>query len=145
MSTKKAGKAQAAKKSAPTTAELIEQAVGLGMAQEEAEAMSDDDLAAFLTEQGAMPEAESDGYEHPSKEKRVKLTIHEQEGTVGKQDVSVSVNGYAYQVKRGVEVEVPESVVNVLEDAVMTVFEPGEKAGTFVERNVRRFSFQVSR
>lgn len=144
MSAKKAVKSPAAKKSAPITAELIEQAVGLGMAQEEAEAMSDDELVAFLTEQGAMPEADS-GYQHPSKEKRVKLTIHEQEGSAGKQDVPVSVNGYAYQIKRGIEVEVPESVIHVLENAVMTVFEPGEKAGTFVERNVRRFSFQVSR
>lgn len=31
-------------------------------------------------------------------------------------DVVVSVNGYVYQIKRGVDVEVPESVYAVIED-----------------------------
>lgn len=32
-------------------------------------------------------------------------------------DVTVSVNGHTYQIKRGVEVEVPKTVYNVLADA----------------------------
>lgn len=144
MSAKASKKAPAAKKAAPSKDALVSQAVELGMAQEEAEGMTDDELIGFLTEQGALIE-DDNADQHPSKEKRVKLMIFEQEGPEGKQDVPVSVNGYAYQIKRGIEVEVPESVIHVLENAVMTLSEPGEKPGTFVERNVRRFSFQVTR
>lgn len=73
---------------------------------------------------------------------RVKLTIFEQDGPSGGDDVTVSVNGTAYQIKRGVEVEVPYGVVHVLENAVITQFDPLKEGGVR-ERNVKRFNFSV--
>lgn len=73
---------------------------------------------------------------------RVKLTIFEQDGSGGGDDVTVSVNGTAYQIKRGVEVEVPYGVVHVLENAMITQFDPLKEGGVR-ERNVKRFNFSV--
>ena len=46
---------------------------------------------------------------------KVKINIPATESE--KDDVVVQINGYAFQIKRGVDVEVPEAVVQVLENA----------------------------
>lgn len=46
------------------------------------------------------------------------LMIHSTESDRG--DVSVTVNGYHFKITRGVTVRVPEAVVNVLKDSVIT-------------------------
>lgn len=38
-------------------------------------------------------------------------------------DVTVSINGYNYQIQRGVEVEVPESVAQVLQNSMDAYYE----------------------
>lgn len=130
-------------------AELVNQAVEqFGMAQEEAEEMPYEQLANFLAQQmGGAAQAEGRDY-HPGKEKRVGLTIFQQEGPGGRDDVTVTVNGYTFQIQRGKEVRVPESVVHVLDNAVMTNLDQakGENGEVvFNERNVRRFNYQVVR
>lgn len=60
--------------------------------------------------------------------------------------VMIGINGYVYKIKRDEEVEVPESVINVLKDAVQQ--QPvqsvvnGQMQTTF--RPVKRYSFSVS-
>jgi hypothetical protein len=49
------------------------------------------------------------------KEKRFRLVIEEEENALNY--VPVGVNGVVYQIMRGVEVEVPQSVLTVLEQA----------------------------
>ena len=47
---------------------------------------------------------------------KVRLTIPSTERD--REDVTVTINGYAYQIKRDVPVEVPQSVLCVLQDAI---------------------------
>jgi superfamily II helicase len=53
-------------------------------------------------------------------EKRVKIIIEEQDNHEGHQEVRVGVNGKVYQIQRGKEVSVPESVVSILRNAIQT-------------------------
>lgn len=69
--------------------------------------------------------------------KRQKIMIHKGEGDLGKLPVDVFVNGMGYTIKRGVAVEVPEEVVDVLKNAVMTEYENGEAI------EVPRFPFSI--
>lgn len=50
-------------------------------------------------------------------EKKVKVILPLLEGKNASQDVFVSVNFKPYKIQRGVEVEVPESVASVLDEA----------------------------
>lgn len=71
--------------------------------------------------------------EKPVVKKRI--IIHNQEGVNSSEYVKVQHNGTMYTIPRDVEVEVPEYVVGVLADAVMT--------DTKTDRNFRRFPFTV--
>lgn len=73
---------------------------------------------------------------------KVKIEINEGEGDGGKDDVFVQINGYAYKIKRGVEVIVPVEVLHVLENANMTVYENAQGGG-HESRKVKRFSYSV--
>ena len=73
---------------------------------------------------------------------KVKIEIYEGEGDGGKDDVFVQINGYAYKIKRGVEVLIPVEVLNVLENANMTVYE-NKSGGGQDERKVKRFAYSV--
>jgi len=68
---------------------------------------------------------------------RVTITIHSGEGSAGREDVPVFVNGFGFQIKRGKPVEVPVEVVEVLKNAVTTQYENGEAI------DVPRFAFSV--
>ena len=73
---------------------------------------------------------------------KVKIEIHESEADGGKDDVFVQINGYAYKIKRGVEVVVPVEVLHVLENASMTIYENAQGGG-HGERKVKRFAYSV--
>ena len=73
---------------------------------------------------------------------KVKIEINEGEGDGGEDDVFVQINGYAYKIKRGVEVIVPVEVLHVLENANMTVYENAQGGG-HDSRKVKRFSYSV--
>lgn len=133
---------------ADLVAAVMEQ--GLVEFQVEAEQMNVKQLRALLngepesSAQVAEPEAKAPAAKaaKAAKGDRVRITIFEQDGPGGGDDVFVSVNGRGYQIKRGVEVDVPPEVVEVLNNAVITTFEP-QKDGTVRERDVRRFNFSV--
>lgn len=80
--------------------------------------------------------------EQPKKatqEKRFEIIIatHDQD----KQPVPVGVNGKTYLIQRGKRVEVPESVVKVLESAVQFQYDPK----TMERTEVLSYPFQVMR
>lgn len=54
--------------------------------------------------------------------KKYKITIHNQEGPGGKDDVVVGVNGRVWQIQREQEVVVPEMVYDVLKNAVEKLY-----------------------
>jgi hypothetical protein len=64
------------------------------------------------------PENVSEMSPSPRPVKKYRITIHNQEGPGGKDDVPVGVNGDVWQIKREHEVEVPEMVFDVLKNAV---------------------------
>ena len=73
----------------------------------------------------AQPEAESndkDPQDMLRKAPKVKIKIHRTHAGPETDDVYVGVNGIGFQIQRGVDVEVPEPVMKVLEDAVQTVY-----------------------
>ena len=74
--------------------------------------------------------------------KKVRIEIHETEAQDGKDDVFVQINGYAYSIKRGVEVVIPVEVLHVLENANMTVYGASNTAAS-AGRIVRRFPYSV--
>lgn len=55
--------------------------------------------------------------EHFSKEKRVRIKIPVDPLNPKDMAVTVKVNGYAFVIKRGESVEVPESIANILSEA----------------------------
>ncbi len=65
---------------------------------------------------------EKDPHEVLRKAPKVKIKIHRTGAGPESDDVYVGVNGVGFQIKRGVEVEVPEPVMKNLEDAIQTVY-----------------------
>ncbi|TDX29102.1 hypothetical protein DFO67_108146 [Modicisalibacter xianhensis] len=70
-----------------------------------------------------------------SKRYRIIVATHDQD----KQPVQVGVNGRPYVIQRGKEVIVPESVVEVLRNAVQHVYDPV----TMEENQVMAYPFQI--
>ena len=75
------------------------------------------------------------------KEKKVRLIVSNQEGVEQTPFVKVQVNGYMYVLPRETEVVVPESVVGVLKNAVVTRLV--QSNGDWIEQTARRFPYTV--
>lgn len=80
------------------------------------------------------------------RQKKVRILIPSTE--TQRDDVSVAVNGYAYNIKRDAEVEVPESVVEVLKNARTTTYiqrkrEDGGEGNELIPQHSPRFAFQI--
>lgn len=71
----------------------------------------------------------------------VSLTIHQGQGDGGNDAVFVSVNEYARLIPRGVPVDVPATVVGVLDQAVQTTYHTEGK--NVIERQVPRYAYTV--
>jgi len=74
-------------------------------------------------------------------ERKVMLMIHKTEGDTGSIDVPVSINGKTWLIKRGVEVEVPAYVVEVLQNAVKDVYVQDDVTKSIVKREVPAYPF----
>lgn len=72
-------------------------------------------------------------------EARVTINIAKERGNAG--DVFVGVNGVGYQIKRGANVDVPESVVEALRNAITVEYDPD----TMEPREVLSYPFSVVR
>jgi hypothetical protein len=75
------------------------------------------------------------------KPKKFRILVSNQEGVEQTEFVKVQVDGVMYALPREVEVVVPEIVVEVLNNAVVTRY--AQEGGLMVERKARRFPFQV--
>jgi hypothetical protein len=75
------------------------------------------------------------------KEKRVRIIVSNQEGVEQTPFVKVQVNGDMFVLPREIEVAVPESVVEVLNNAVVTRLV--QSNGDWIEQKARRFPFTV--
>lgn len=104
---------------------------------------SDDKLRSRINEHLGSPtpdEAKSSGQAAPGESKKAKryrliVATNEQD----KQPVQIGVNGRNYVIERGKEVVVPESVVEVLRNAVQHQYDPH----TMEEIKVMAYPFQV--
>lgn len=79
---------------------------------------------------------------------RKRIMIHKTSDASGADDVLVGVNGRMFQIKRGVEVEVPMSVVEVLKNAVADKYEwradpKLSNGGEMVKREALAYPFSV--
>lgn len=73
-------------------------------------------------------------------EKMFKIIINTQDGHEGKDDVKIGVNGKVYQIKRGFEVVIPESVLNVIRESKYTITSRDDNGNEDV-RDIPRFSY----
>ena len=71
----------------------------------------------------------------------VTLTIHQGQGDGGNDAVYVGVNEFGRLIPRGVPVEVPATVVGVLDLAVQTVYTT--EGRNVIERQVPRYAYTV--
>jgi hypothetical protein len=70
------------------------------------------------------------------------VTVHPTNDEAGSDAVFVSLNGYAYQIPRGIPVEVPDEVVQILKNAKQELMSFG-KGGEIITRETQRFPFSV--
>jgi hypothetical protein len=91
---------------------------------------------------GAKRAVRVDGHDIALSGDKKTITIHTSEADGGQDAVPIGLNGYMYQVPRGVPVEVPTEIVKILENARTSTFHP-TKDGELVERVHNRFAFSV--
>lgn len=72
---------------------------------------------------------------------RTRVVFHMQDGPGGADDIFVAVNGQACLIKRECEVALPPEVLEVVENARQTIFEP--ENGVARARQVPRFAYTV--
>ena len=69
---------------------------------------------------------------------RSKVSFHNTSDETG--DIFVQLNGVAYQIKREEEVSLPNEVLGVIDDAIITRFERNDK-GEEITRDIKRFPY----
>ena len=69
---------------------------------------------------------------------RSKVSFHNTSDETG--DIFVQLNGVAYQIKREEEVSLPNEVLGVIDDAIITKLERGGN-GEEITRDIRRFPY----
>jgi len=79
----------------------------------------------------------------PIKEVRIKIIIHKTENDSGANNVPISVNGRTFLINRGEEVSVPESVVDVLNNAVREIFKYNDDTGEMASKEVQAYPFSI--
>lgn len=73
--------------------------------------------------------------------KLLQVEIHQGEGEGGKERVFIGLNGNGYKIPRSKWVTVPVEVTEILDNAIMTVYE--SVAGITRGREVRRYSYNT--
>lgn len=85
-----------------------------------------------------------DGFDIALSGKKKTITIHTSDAEGGQDAVPIGLNGYMYQVPRGVPVEVPVELVHILENAKTSSYHPAGPGKTeLIERVNNRFAFSV--
>lgn len=124
------------------------------------EGATKDELYAFIEENGGTigssgPDLEKektgdniDSASQVNLSDRVKIRITKTDDNRGSEDVFVGVNGAGFLIKRGVAVDVPRAVVEVLRNAVTKklqeiVNDNGDHTGAFEYIDVQSYPFEV--
>ncbi len=122
------------------------------------EGATKDELYAFIEENGgaigsSAPDLEKgsadvDAASGITMSDRVKIRVTKTDDNRGSEDVFVGVNGAGFLIKRGVAVDVPRAVVEVLRNAVTkklreVVNEAGDHTGAFEYVDVQTYPFEV--
>lgn len=85
-----------------------------------------------------------DGFDIALSGKKKTITIHTSDADGGQDAVPIGLNGYMYQVPRGMPVEVPAELVGILENAKTSTYHPAGPGKTeLIERVNNRFAFSV--
>ncbi len=74
--------------------------------------------------------------------KKVRVMFYDQEGDLGKGSIFADLNEVAYNIPRGVPVDLPVEVLHIFNNAVYKVIETDE-AAEMRETTMMRFAFQV--
>ena len=80
----------------------------------------------------------------PKAVKMVKCVINSSEGTEGANDVFVSLNGVAYQIRRDVEVALPEPVLQVLKEAVIHGYVTDQNGAPVKNKLIPRYAITIT-
>lgn len=70
------------------------------------------------------------------------ITIHPTNEEGGSDAVPVGLNGYMYQIPRGVPCNVPVEVIEIIKNAKTTIMQTAIGGG-FTERDAQRFAFSL--
>lgn len=73
----------------------------------------------------------------------IELPIVDTEDNSGSRDVLVGVNGRAWQIKRGVPVNLPQRVVEALDHAVTDILRHNPDTGDDIRRSAKRHPYQI--
>ena len=93
---------------------------------------------------GGKRQPKVDGHDIALSGKKKTITIHTSDAEGGHDAVPIGLNGYMYQVPRGMPVEVPEELVHILENAKTSTYHPAGNGSTeLIERVSNRFAFSV--
>jgi hypothetical protein len=120
--------------------ELRDRAVDMGLAVNPS--MAKENLIALIRDKMGLqaPPALAVGHE-PEADERVWIEIQKTSEETGSDDVFLGCNFRNYQIKRGVPVFVPRSVVHVLENAIKTLYKWNESTREIIPRHVKSYPF----
>lgn len=108
----------------------------------------EDDISAAATELSGVKnaiEVKGNGSDLSLSGEKIMIKIHQgREGDTEAPFVFIGLNGYGYQIPRGVPVIIPIEALEVLENAVMKTY-PTEGGIVIGEREVPRFGYQEVR
>ena len=76
--------------------------------------------------------------------KMVKCVINSSEGSEGASDVFVALNGKAYQIRRDVEVTLPEPVFQVLKEAVIHGYVTDQNGAPVKNKLIPRYAITIT-
>ena len=96
-----------------------------------------DDAPAVVTKPAKAAKATAS----PSDSKLFNVTVHATGDEAGNTAVEMCINGFLYQLPRGVPCAVPATVVEGLKNAVVTHYKGN--GSSFVEQNVPRYAYSV--
>jgi len=104
--------------------------------------LDDEPAALIAAEAEASKSVQGNNHDGDLSGQRVRVTFFEQEGDLGKDAIFAGLNGVAYNIPRGVPVDIPVEVLDIFTSAKMRSIETTQ-AGGQRERDVMRFAYQV--
>jgi len=104
--------------------------------------IDDAEAPAEVASKAVQPQVIGSNHDDALSGERQTVTIFQSAEPGGDEAVFLSLNGYAYQIPRGVPCSVPVEVIGILKNAVVNAISnaPG---GATVERAIPRFAYQL--